>query len=125
MNFTAFDRRLKITCLTVRSSAMTVPTVHGRETKGRPARLLSFARSRTITTPCSSTLGTENRVGMQLDLACLHLREVQDVVDERKQVAGPFSRMSSRYSACFSLISPNSCLRNAWEKPLIAFKWRP
>ena len=29
--------------------------------------------------------------------------------------------MSSRYSACLSLISPNSCLRSTCEKPLIAF----
>ena len=30
-------------------------------------------------------------------------------------------RMSSRYSSCFALISPEIPSRSTWEKPMIAF----
>src|SRR5436309_1196756 len=75
-----------------------------------------IARSRTLTTPRSSASGRENgarRSSIWPD-STLARSSTSSMSDRRSRAE---ARMSSRYSACFSLISPNSCLRSTCEKP--------
>ncbi len=87
VNFTAFESRLKITCLIRRSSP--VDHVDVRDPSASATWTPSFvARSRTITTPRSSASVQRERRDLELDLPGLDLGQVEDVVDQREQVVG-------------------------------------
>ena len=85
VNFTAFESRLKITCTIRRSSPMTVSTSglrRQRHVDASPGRPLAHDHD-----PALERLGQREGRDLEIDLAGLDLREVEDVVDQRQQVA--------------------------------------
>ena len=118
VNFTAFESRLKITCLMRRSSPATTSTsAFGASVTCTPSRV---ARSRTIATPRSSAPCNENGASSSSTCPASTLeRSSTSLMSESRWF--PEDRMSSRYSACFSFTSPAMPSRNTCEKPMIAF----
>ena len=86
VNLTAFESRLNTTWRIRRSSPCTRSTA-GSSTSSSCTPFFS-ARSLTITTPRSSASRSEKRPALELQLACLHLGQVEDVVDQGEQVVG-------------------------------------
>src|SRR5262245_50968883 len=118
VNFTAFESRLKITCLIRRSSPSTMSTSDDVVTPMRTPFVV--ARSRTITTPRSRASGKENGATSSSTWpASTFDRSRTSLINESRWL--PEERMSSRYSSCFSFRSPNIRSRSTCENPMIAF----
>ena len=118
VNFTAFESRLKMTCLIRRSSPSTTSTSGSAANATRTPS--SVARSRTITTPRSSASRRENGCTSSSTCPASTLeRSRTSLISESRWF--PEEMMSSRYSACFSFTGPTISSRNTCEKPMIAF----
>ena len=85
VNFTALVSRFRITCLSLRSSAWAMPRLGSMSHASEIAWLA--ARSRTIATPCSIRSAQRDRFEVELHLARLDLREIEDLVDQLEQMA--------------------------------------
>ena len=105
VNFTAFESRLKITCRIRRSSPPTTSTL--RVAASATWTPSFVARSRTITTPRSSASSSENgATSSSICPASTFDRSRMSLIRASRWL--PEARMSSRYSSCFALTSPNT-----------------
>jgi hypothetical protein len=87
VNLIALVRRLSRICLSLRSSARKRPrrgSIDATSAISRPLRALAHERHRV-----RDRVGQREVGRLELHAAGLDLREVEDVVDEREQVAGP------------------------------------
>ena len=106
-----------MTCFKRRGSATTTSTSGSITTSSdSPCRL---ARSRTIATPCSSASRREASASSSFICPASTL-ERSRISFSNSSRWRPESRMSSRYSACLSLSSPNSRSSRTSENPITA-----
>src|SRR5687768_14000095 len=85
VNLTALDSRLNTTCLTFRSSASTDPIAGS--TSNVSATRCWLARSRTHGQSIFKRLRQREAARIELHLARLDFGQVEDVADQRQQVA--------------------------------------
>ncbi len=118
VNLRALDSRFRSTCFTFRSSPPIMPR---RSSMVLPSRIpRRLARSRTRINAFSMAIGRSNSVSSSsMRPASIFERSRMSLMRERR--CRPDSRMSWRYSVCFSLTSPNIFSARISENPMMAF----
>src|SRR5258705_6311441 len=119
VNLRALDKMFKRTCFTFRSSPLIIPS---RVSMVLPSLIpRRLARSRTRVSAFSMALGRSKSAGSSsMRPASIFDRSRMSLMRERG--CRPDSKMSCRYSVCFSLISPNIPSARTSENPMMALR---